>query len=175
MNDLLALLANLIFGSKGPMLDPVPPVTPTPTPNLMQQYAGKIQEGMTRWGRGTAPPLATISGELAQAGEGLPHPFLPAAIGLKETGGLRDSPKGRALNNPYGIGPGIAYPDIQTATVGGNGQRGLKGVLNGPLYEKYRQSGKLEDFINTYSNPAWGNPSMEDQIATLLNLLGYFK
>lgn len=156
------------------MISPVPdyPIPTQPVDNYIQN----IQQGLTRWGKGTAPPIATMSAQLAQAGANLPHKYLPAAVALKETGGLRDSAKARQLNNPYGMGPNISYPTLEQSIVGGGGKRGFKGVLEGPLYEKYRQSGDLKDFINVYSPPSvHNNPSMNDQIATLSSLLSLFE
>jgi hypothetical protein len=75
----------------------------------------------------------------------------------------------------------IDYPDPATFFMGGgnmgaNGgpQQGMLGTLTGGLYNDYMQSGNMEDFFNTYSNPNVGNPPMEKQIADYIYLRSLF-
>ncbi len=142
--------------------------TPTPTPTPQAPDASRIQAGFERW-RQPAPPIATMSGQLAQAGQGLPHPLLPAIMSLVESGGLTNQ-RMADYSNPFGImSPGtqdlVRYPDPQTAILGGGGQRGFAGLMrSGGPYEEYLQSGDLADFFKRYTPPSPANPSQEELI-----------
>lgn len=162
---------------------------PTPTPTPMQaptmpqedQYNGGsidpsvIAQGFQKFSA-TPPPVASMSSEIASAGEGLPDELLPAILALMETGGGKHM---ASKNNPYNLGPGIEYPDLKTAIVGGGprDQKGFKGVIHGGLYDKYKESGKLEDFFNTFTppGPEHGNPSMEELIQRYHSLRSLFQ
>lgn len=146
-------------------------VQPSPQPSPQPQSQGAIspeqlQTGFNRFSN-PPPPIAQYAPQLAQAGQGLPDPLLPAVIALMETGGL-DPNKTATPNNAYNLGPGFAYPDPATSIVGGgpNNQKGLEGVLKGGLYDDYLQSGDLADFFNKFTPPGqeYGNPSMEELI-----------
>lgn len=138
--------------------------TPTPTPVIPQnrrELADRIKKGLMKYD--STMPVATMSSQLAEAGEGLPDPLLPAIMSLVETHGGRDITRGQ--NNIYNMLPtraGISYPDLQRAILGGNGQKGFRGVVTGGLYNDYLESGNLHDFFDTYS-PASENASLSDQ------------
>lgn len=163
-NDMWDRLLALFGVKPEPSISPVPEgsqPTPAPTPN----YPQIITQGMQRFLPDNPPPAATMGAQLAQAGRGLPDPLLPAIVALMESGGGANM-KG---NNMFNIGPGVSYPDLQTAIIGGgpDNQRGMQGLLRpGGLYDTYRNSGRLEDFFNTFTppGPEHGNPSMEELI-----------
>lgn len=161
---LLETILGLFRSSPSPIVSPVPD-NPMSQYNPQEQAATRISQGMQKFSPDTVP-MATMSSELSQAGQGLPDELLPAIIGLMESGGGQHMKN----NNPYNIGPGIKYPDLRTSIIGGGdkNQKGLKGLLReGGPYQKYRDSGKLEDFFNTFTPPGIenGNPSMEELIS----------
>ena len=192
VNELMQFLGSMFRkdGGADDFVDPTPHqdhrAAPTPTmkpPEMTDEdYAKVIEMGLQDWGKGSAPPMATQSASLAKLGSELPERYLPAALSIKETGALSNSESARVKNNPYGIGPGVQYPDLETATLGGGpeNQRGLKGVLLGregepSKYKKYLDSGDLGDFFDTYtpdSDPR--NPKNDEQVAMMNQLLDKF-
>lgn len=151
---------------------PAPVVSPPPARSLPN--AGTFAQGFANFGGN--PPVATQSGQFAQAAGALPEkvdPLLPAIIALMETGGGKNL---TAANNPYnirGIQNGrskfIDYPSLATALLGGgaDNSQGFSGLVgSNPLYENYRQSGDLADFFNVFTPPGkeYGNPSLLDLI-----------
>lgn len=113
-------------------------------------------------------PISTLSGQLAQAGAGLPEavdPLLPVILSLMETSGGRNL---SAPNNLFNIGPGISYPDPVVNILGGGpqDQLGLAGVLRpGGIYDPFLQTGDLSEFFRTFTpetDPA--NPSNEELV-----------
>jgi len=167
--------------------------TPTPVPTYHFDFtksqpstsgqsgrvkASEIEAGLSRFGSGNTP-IASASGQLAQAGSQLPSnidPYLPAVLALMETGG---GSRQVGQNNPFNIRGTqggntqfINYPDVSTAILGGqNGQdvsKGLLGLLlSDPKYAGFRNSGDLRDFFNVYTPPgeAYGNPSMDQLLS----------
>lgn len=158
-------------------------VTPVPTPaeeaKLAKQeqerklkiIADAIKSGFLDYGAksGYDNPLATMSAEMAQAGEEnpLPDPYLPATMNLMETSGS----KNMAQENNYFNWGSKAKPDINTAI---NGI--YQGVANPDgLYKDYLQSGQLSDFFKTYTpsiDP--NNPNQEELIKRYTSLRKYF-
>lgn len=134
-----------------------------------------IRLGLEKYGN---PPIATRSASLAKAGEGLPDPLLPTIVALAETSGGKKITKGD--NNIYNILPGglpNAYPDLDTAILGGNGRKGFSGLIRGGLYDDYLKSGRMEDFLKRYT-PAGaehGNASLEQQLRNYRVLRSYFE
>lgn len=156
-----------------PVVSPVPtgyvPPTPTPTPN----YPDIISRGMQNFSP-DAVPAASMSSQLAQAGQGLPDPLIAAVMALIESGGGQHMRN----NNLFNIGPGISYPDLQTAIVGGgqNNQLGFQGIMReGGPYQQYRQSGNLGDFFNTFTPPSPGNPTLEELLKSYYELRKLFE
>ena len=149
-----------------PTPTPMPTPTPTPTPTPQPVGTDMLQAGFEKW-RQPAPPIATMSGQLAQTGEGLPDPLLPAILALIESGGLTDS-RMAEYSNPFGVmSPGtnnlVRYPDLQTAISGGNGRLGFEGLLRpGGIYEDYLQSGDINDFFRHWTPEGPGNPTPEE-------------
>ena len=166
-----------------------PSSTPSPT-SMPIPLADQIRAGFAAYGKGKDVPMATTSAQLAQLGNRLPHPFLPAALSLKESSGLlpSDNPdrqRMREYANPIGVKVGgqlIRYPSPQIAISGGgnwgpggNPQQGLAGtLLNSGYYKDYLNSGNLEDFIRPYTPPGGPNDSLQGQMKMLLELLSYF-
>lgn len=154
-------------------------------PSGYETILSNLQKGFAKYGN---PPIASHAADLAQLGYEVAQkggdPYLPAALTLKETGGLSYGPA-QAINNPAGIGPGIKYPDLTTAILGGgtsgiNGgpQKGMRGVLFNGLYDDYYKSGNLQDFFKHYTPadaPGHNNPSYNEQINLMNQLLGYFE
>lgn len=157
-----------------PASTPTPTIAPmataTPAPSAPpSDLEGVIRKAMAAYGN---PPVATLSAELAQAGEGLPDPLLPAVVSLKESSG------GKKLTYPNNfvniLQPGkFDYPTPQSNITGehGDDRWSFKELLNeGSAYGKYRKSGDLADFFQSYTPPGGSNASLEDQIA-MYNLL----
>lgn len=148
-----------------------------------EEVLHNIKKGFNNYGN---PPIASKAAQLAQLGVEVAqkggNPYLPAALTLKETGGLRYGPA-QEINNPVGIGPGIRYPNLDVAILGGgnsgvNGgpQKGLKGVLFNGLYNDYYKTGNLQDFFKHYTpEEAHNNPSYQDQIELMQTLLDLFE
>lgn len=176
------------FGQPEKMMSPavsgatVP--TPTPTPDMYNTIFQHYKSGFQKYGN---PPIATQAANLARVGLDVYNkggdPYLPGALTIKETSGLKDL-SSQKLNNPAGIGPGIQYPSIQVGILGGgtggpNGQpqKGLRGVLKEPQYNKYYQSGNLLDFFSAYTpaGPQYGNADYATQISTINEFLDLFK
>ena len=162
---------------------PVPTASPKPLPS-----ADVFSQGFDKFSPNL--PVGQYSPQFATAASQLPQtidPLLPAIISLMETGG---GVKLAAENNPFNIRGNqggqskfIDYPDIATALLGGaNGpdvSSGLIGQLTkNPSYGKFRESGNLEDFFNSYTppGPEYGNPSLEELLQrynTLRQLFNY--
>jgi hypothetical protein len=137
--------------------------TPTPMPNEFTQLKSQIDKGFQKYATTyhvPVPAIATKSAELAQAGLDIKHAggeaLLPAIQSIKETGGLKDAPgvyqDFRVKNAPFGVlneGKIIAYPDLKTSIVGGNGRQGFRGVTLG--YKDYLKSHDLRDFYKKYT------------------------
>lgn len=170
--------------------------TPQPMQNIPQPVAqassggisaDQIRQGFEKFAPNT--PLATQSGVLAQSLQSLSpqiDPKLILALALKETRGGADLVgRQQGVNNDYNVRYGgklINYPDLQTALSGGPNpleggaqSKGLINMLNGPLYQNYRQSGNLADFFNTYSNPKDNNPPIATQIQQIQQLMKNFQ
>lgn len=147
----------------------IPRPTPTPTPDPLKQ---RIDQGMQNFSV-PPPPVATLSGQLAEAGQQLPDPLLPAILSLMETGGLNPS-QTQTLNNMFNIGPGINYPQPETAILGGgsNNQQGLLGtLLNSGYYDGYLQSGDLRDFFRHFTPSSDPRNPNQDQLIQRYNML----
>jgi len=151
----------------GPTPTPSPTPTPTPTPTNFQQL---IETGLKSFPGN--PPMATLSGELSQAGQGLggkADPLLPTIIGLMESRGLLN-PQPAAAANPFNImqnGVPVDYGGKPAdAIIGGNGHQGLAGIMKpGGIYNDYLQSGNLGDFFSHFTPPSDPrNPSQEELI-----------
>lgn len=175
---------------KNDITGPTPTPMPTPTPTPRQMIAGasteritpeQLQSGFERWGRGTAPPIATASAQLTQAGENLPDPLLPAILSLMESRGLLD-PIPAASANPFNIFyPGtsrpVQYPNLDVAILGGGegDQLGLAGLLRpGGMYQDYLESGDLADFFTRFTPPGPGNPPVDELVARYMTLRDLF-
>lgn len=105
------------------------------------------------------------------------------ALSLKESsGGVR-----MRGSNPFGIGPGIKYPDIKTSILGGgnmgaNGgpQMGLRGVILGTpkyptKYGDFLRTGRYEDYLGRYTPQSdTRNAKIAEQVATMNQLRQYF-
>ena len=187
-----------------PTRTPMPTRTPTPEPQYhgptmiadAQNGGGQVQgtqtptiediaTGLAKFAQAAHVPdvpVATQAANLLEAGQGLPDPLLPTVLTLKETrGGLDLLNRLVGKNNPGNILPpgGLAdYPSMDVGILGGGPQeqKGLRGVLMGPAYENYRNTGNLEDFFRVYSpgGPEHGNPSLEEQIRQYQALRQYF-
>lgn len=153
------------------------------SPQISEQ---QVRQGFERFASNV--PLATQSAVISQALQKLSpqiDPKLILALALKESRGGKDLVgREKGVNNPYNVmyqGNLINYPDLQTALMGGpnplegSSSRGLINILNSPLYQKYRQSGNLEDFFNVYSPPNLGNAPINTQVEQALKLMEYFK
>lgn len=147
----------------------------------------QIQQGFSKFAPDT--PLATQSGVISEALGNLSpdiDPKLILALALKESRGGKDLVgRQQGQNNNFNVmhkGKLINYPDLKTSLMGGEnplegGQqsKGLINILNSPIYKKYRQSGKLEDFFNVYSPPQSGNPDIQTQIQQAQELMQKFQ
>lgn len=170
----LSGLFSKLFGGSSPIITPIPDQQPHQAPQ-QPSMRDRISSGLSKYQQDI--PVATLSGELAQAGEGLPDPFLPVIMSLMETHG---GEKMATPNNLFNIGPGITYDDPITAILGGGArdQKGLKGLLReGGPYQQYRDTGNLEDFFSRFTPPgeAYGNPSMEELLQRYAALRSYFE
>lgn len=139
----------------------------------LDQLTNAIRQGFLKYG---APEAAANAQYFAQAGQGLPDPYMPAILAIKETSaGKRLSHKNNYLN----IGPNIDYPDVKTNLLGGgpNNQKGFAGVMKSGLYNKYLKSGDLKDFFNTYTPPTYQggtNDPIDKQIKDYNTYKSYF-
>lgn len=168
-----------VKGVQAPTPTPAPK-RPIPAVNIIKQ---NLDKGFKKYG---SPPIATMSAALAEVGHEVAqrggNPYLPAALTLKETGGLKHVPA-QKINNPAGIGPGISYPNLDIAIRGGgtggvNGapQKGMRGVLQNPAYDEYYKTGNLVDFFKRYTpQESHNNPSYAKQIELTNQLLRLFE
>lgn len=154
------------------------PTTPSPSPSAMPSPGGTISpellsKGFNQFSNPT-PPISAYAPQLAQAGQNLPDPLLPAVMSLMETGGMQHMASG---NNPFNIGPGISYPSPDVAILGGgpNNQQGLAGILKSGIYNDYIKSGNLEDFFKHFTPPGGDNPSMEELLNRYMTLRSLFE
>lgn len=166
-----------------------PPNNMAPAPNAMSNSlpdASTFLNGFNNFG--SSVPVASQSGLFARVASALPpkiDPLLPAIISLMETGGGTNNV---GMNNPFNIRGTqggdqqfINYPSLETALLGGqNGpdySQGLVGTLNNsPYYDKFRSSGDLADFFNTYTpfGAGYGNPTMEELLSRYNSLRSLF-
>lgn len=127
---------------------PTPTATPTPTPDVL----GAINKGFQEYG-GNDLPVATLSGTFKTAAEqNNLDPYLLPAVSILETGGGK---KQAFNNNP--INWGIYEPSFQPKTPAETINKAASGVGTGrafPVYEDYRQSGNVKDFVNHYAPPS---------------------
>lgn len=177
---------------KAQTVSPISSPTPTPqpipetTPKTNAISADQVKQGFLKYDANA--PLATQSGVIAQALSSLSPSINPKLILAKiiaETRAGKDLiGRQEGLNNPLNTmykGKLINYPDLKTALTGGpnplegHNSQGIINILNGPLYQKFRQSGNLADFFNTYSNPSVGNPPTQDQIQKALEYMKYWQ
>lgn len=124
-------------------------------PTTPSNFADILRKGFLKFNANS--PLATVSGSFEKAGQGLPDPYMPAVLALKETGaGTRPNPLG--LNNPLNIGPDINYPSYDVALNGGGTwgstggpQMGFAGLMKNGMYDNYLKTKSLLDFFQTYT------------------------
>jgi hypothetical protein len=145
---------------------PVPQPTQSPAPNNLEDV---IKKAYAAYGN---PPVATLSAQLAKAGEGLPDPYLPAINALKETGGGR---KLKYSNNFMNIlAPGQQnYPNPESNIFGeeGDNRYSFAELLKTAPYAPYRESGDLADFFKVYTpdrdrnGVRNTNPTIAEQVA----------
>lgn len=195
MDNPLKLLMSFLMPNvqaKTPLVSPVPKSGAIAKNSIPDDLEKRLQKGFSKWGKGTPPPIATKSAQLAQLGKTLPKNLaaFPAALTLRETGGLSNSESGRIANNPIGIMPGgvlAKYPSLDvgilgggTGGPGGKPQMGLKGVLADPRYKPFLQSQNLADFVRVYSphldrkgNEI--NPPEDKQVQDLIYLMSLFQ
>ena len=159
-----------IIGNKqnaAPLVKQVQASETSPTRQRVTQQ--QIEAGLNRF-KQPAPPIATLSAQLAEAGNRLPanaDPLLPTILALMESRGLLD-PKPAAASNPYNImAPNLVdYQDPSVAILGNDQKLGLSGLLRqGGLYQDYLDSGDLSLFFNRFtpsSDPL--NPSNNELI-----------
>lgn len=151
-----------------------PTATPTPSPKPEKVTPEQIEAGLRKFD--ASSPLLDYTQQLADAANRMPKGvdrFLPVVMSIMETGGGK---KLAAQNNPFnlrGTQAGrtkfIDYPSMDVAILGGDNQgvqsKGFVGTIGEhPAYEKFRQSGSLEDFFNSFTppGPEYGNPSMDE-------------
>ena len=190
LSNVKNIFDTLIPSKKKASLGSVPvPNIPTPSPVPTQRplpSADVFSEGFNKFAPNV--PVANYSSDFATAAGKLPptiDPLLPAIMALIETsGGVHSA----AANNPFnikGIQKGktkfIDYPDISTALLGGQNEdivsSGLVGqLLNNSSYGKFRETGNLEDFFNSYSppGPEYGNPSIDKLLGDYNSLRALF-
>lgn len=163
--------------SPSPTIQQQPSPTPRPDNSGLQQ---QIESGLNRFSS-PPPPIATLSAQLAQAGQQLPptvNPLLPTILALMESRGLQD-PRPAASSNPYNImAPDLVqYQDPGQAILGGNGKLGLMGLLReGGLYQDFRNTGDISTFFNRFtpaSDPL--NPSNDQLVERYNTLLQLFQ
>lgn len=168
-----------------PVTQLAPQATPLPTPEATLD-PNVIKQNITKtWGANT--PILSNLDMMIKAGQQLPQTedqLLPLALALRETQGgkdLIDSTKNAHLgqNNPYnmrGVQGGntqfVNYPDLQTATLGGqNGpdqSQGLVGLLSkNPIYGDFQKSGNYADFFKHWSPPADNNGNIDQQVQNI--------
>lgn len=192
MDNIINLLSSFLpKGGRKPLVSPLPK-SGNIAGNLgvSDNLEAKLQQGFNKFGKGTPPPIATQSAQLAALARQLPKnlQYFPAALTLRETGGLGNSASARRLNNPVGIGPGIAYPSLETSILGGGTggpggkpQKGLRGILlDDPRYKKFLENGDLAEFVRVYSphknrKGEVINPPEDQQVKDLMYLISLFQ
>lgn len=170
-----------------PIASPTP--SPQPMPSAFPNEARLRQNISNTWGSDS--PILQNLPLFEKAGQQLSpkeNPLLPIVLALRETQGGKDNLKPNAItgNNNYFNIRGVQgnqtrfinYPDLQTALFGGqNGpdqSQGLVGLLNGPVYQDYQNSGNIRDLFNHWSPPSDGNgqlPEQEQNFRWILNQL----
>lgn len=151
----------------------------TPTPQKSQkptltQLIQNIKNGFTKYGM-DPDQASQVAPYFAQAGQDLPDPYLPATQALKESsGGKTNQGKNNWFNVMNPDHTPVDYPDMKTSLLGGNGHQGFSGIMHNGLYNKYLQSGKLEDFFTTYSPPTDNNPDLPTQVQQYNSLRSNF-
>ena len=181
------MLSFLPNGGRRPLVSPIPKsgIQAKNIKEAPDDLEQKLLAGFKKYGKGTPPPIATQSANLAKAGRKIQQaggdPLLPALISLKESGGGKFQ---AGTNNPYGtIGTQngkrgfINYSSPEEALLGGT-ERHPAGFTGNILknYGSYLKSGSLADFFSTYtpvSDPR--NPSIVDQVALYNKLRAYFQ
>lgn len=163
----------------------MPSVAPTATPQPMDtpgadgevpaDLEGVIRKAMQAYGN---PPVATLSGELAQAGQGLPDPLLPAIVSLKESSG------GKHLTHPNNFvnildprGADYSSPAANLIDNPGDNRFSFSELMKQPAYAQYRDSGNLADFFSKYTpdHDRNGNRNSNATIADQIKMYNQLK
>lgn len=177
--DLVSYLRDALGGIMGQnatgnkIISPIPQdqmLNQNPKPKQLPPLKQTIDKGLQSYSPNQPVPVATLSGDLAQAGNTLQSqhpnvdPLLPVILAIMESGGGRNL---TSPNNLYNIGPGVSYPSPDVSILGGgqDNQRGLLGVLTGGLYNDYLNSGNLADFFNRFTPQGNGNPTLAELLA----------
>jgi len=164
-------------------------IVPSPTPThalqnyMPQQVKGasstslnkltkQIQQGFLNYDPHS--PAATLAASFARAGQGLPDPYMPAVLALKETsGGKNMTHPNNLLNILYG--GNSAYEKPEYGIEGGGGHQGFPGVIKNGYYNDYLKSGNLQDFFKHYTPPTDPrNPSLQGSVDQYNGLRRYF-
>lgn len=151
------ILANKLATPRlSPTLTPTPTrALPKPTNMKNAELAEKIRKGFIKYG-GENLPVATLAASFADETMKYPilkrYPYLLPSIALKETsGGKHQAYKHNPMN--YGIylqQAGQFNPESPEEVIM-KSARAIGGEQS--LYNKFQETGNLDDFINTYAPP----------------------
>lgn len=143
----------LIMGKDDKIVSPISttqPPTPTPTPDYVKGIVGGLTEYL-----GKTPPVATLAADFVEeAKKNKLNPYLLPAISVIETGGgSRETIPNNPLN--WGIKTDIThfFPKSPQETI----SKAASGIGTGrafPQYDKYRETGEIEDLAKHYAPPS---------------------
>lgn len=149
---------------------------PTPAPIKKPIEELTFEDLLAGYGKYGATPSAQAVKLMAEAPKRYPvfakHPKLLPAMSIVETGA------GKYMTRPKGPNPqnlmnwGI-YTDFAPTDQAQSVERAISGIGERmPYYQKFRDSGNLEDFVNTYAPASDGN---EGYMQKLLAAMKYFE
>jgi len=171
-NDIInAIKYNLgnLFKNKEAVASPIPTQTPTPTPT--PDIVGAILKGFKEYG-GDNLPVATLAATFKDAAyKNNLNPYLLPSVSILETSGGRNQ---TFENNP--LNWGAKEPTFKPQSPEETIYKAASGIGTGrafPYYEKYRQTGNLEDFASHYAPP--GENNTKQYVENLKKLIKMFK
>lgn len=151
-----------------------PTTTAQPTQMPQNITFDKLLEGFGRYG---ATPSAEAVKVMADAPNRYPiykqHPYLLPAASIVETGAGQNMTRPKTSPNPQNLLNWGIYTDFAPKTQAEAVERALTGIgERSPYYQKFRDSGSLEDFVNTYAPASDGNEGYMDK---LMKAMAYFQ
>ena len=142
-----------------------------------QPQRSRTDELLEGFGNYGATPSARAVDSMAQAEQDYPvfrdNPNLLAAISILETGAGQNMTRPKNTINPQNLMNWGVYTDFIPNSQAHSVERAASGIgEREPYYQDFRDTGNLEDFVNTYAPPSDGN---QGYLQNLLKVMENFE